>query len=153
MVIVSSKDEEAQQTELPSYFGGEDRFPFISDRKEHHPSQSESPPPIASVAAPITFPNPGNTSTASYYAPAPAPFSHSAALTASNSGTITPLSFSRARAQGPGSTYGQFKPMFLLASSEKSTSLSKGFPMAPPPSKEDPHPFVTHDINEIDWLQ
>jgi hypothetical protein len=143
MVIMSSKEEEA---ELPSYFGGEDVFPFVSDTKDI--PQPESP----SAAAPTTFPD-TDPQTSSYYAPAPAPFSHSAALTASNSDTITPLSFSRARAQGPRFTYATFKPMFLLASSDKSTSLSKGFPMTPPPSKDDPHPFVTHDVNEIDWLQ
>jgi len=31
-------------------------------------------------------------------------------------------------------------------------TLDKGFPLASPPSKSDPHPFVSHDINERDWI-
>lgn len=148
MIVMNSKEEETQQHELPSYSGAEDGFSFNPDKKGEYPYAPQ--PETATSSAPAYTSTPTSNSTSTYYAPAPSPFSHSAA---SNSSTITPLSFSRPRAQGPEFTYVQFKPMFLLASSNKSTTLSKGFPMSPPPSKDDPHPFVTHDVNEIDWLQ
>lgn len=31
--------------------------------------------------------------------------------------------------------------------------LENGFPSLPPPSAVQPHPFVTHDVNEDDWLR
>jgi len=30
-------------------------------------------------------------------------------------------------------------------------TLDKGFPYASPPSSSNPHPFVSHDVNEQDW--
>ena len=45
--------------------------------------------------------------------------------------------------------YPSFQPMFLVATGK---TLDKGFPNAPPPSKLNPHPFVSHDINEGDWI-
>jgi len=39
--------------------------------------------------------------------------------------------------------------MFLVATGK---TLDKGFPYASPPSKSNPHPFASHDINERDWI-
>jgi len=38
--------------------------------------------------------------------------------------------------------------MFLVATGK---TLDKGFPYASPPSTSNPHPFVSHDVNEGDW--
>lgn len=130
----------------PSYTAG-DEFPFISEKKVN--SSSTLPP------------SPSTSTYSSTYAPSPAPFSLTAALNVSQPGGQNtlgrqPISFTRTRSQGAGFTYTPFKPIFLFTtgdSSGQSTSLSNGFPMTPPPSKENPHPFVTHDVNEIDWLQ
>ena len=46
--------------------------------------------------------------------------------------------------------YPSFQPMFLVATGK---TLDKGFPYASPPSKSIPHPFVSHDINEGDWIR
>jgi hypothetical protein len=43
-----------------------------------------------------------------------------------------------------------FPPIFLIA---KGHHLDKGFPICPPPSKFQPHPFTTHDVNEGDWTR
>jgi hypothetical protein len=43
-----------------------------------------------------------------------------------------------------------FQPMFLLCNGK---TLDKGFPRAPPPSSVQPHPFISHDITEDDWLR
>ncbi|KAF9525751.1 hypothetical protein CPB83DRAFT_771568 [Crepidotus variabilis] len=105
-----------------------------------------SPPPI--------FPAPGSPQlqvsgaggfTAANYAPTPPGYSSS--LVASHPDSPPP-SFSRSRT--PGLSYAQFKPTFLVA---RSTTLHKGFPMTSPPGHDDVHPFITHDINEVDWLQ
>jgi len=39
--------------------------------------------------------------------------------------------------------------MFLVAHGK---TLDKGFPIASPPSNSVPHPFVSHDVNEGDWM-
>ncbi|KAF7313047.1 hypothetical protein MKEN_00989700 [Mycena kentingensis (nom. inval.)] len=41
-----------------------------------------------------------------------------------------------------------FPPVFLLADDN---SLRKGFPVIPPPSEQQPHPFEVHDVLEADW--
>ena len=46
--------------------------------------------------------------------------------------------------------YPSFQPLFLVATGK---TLDKGFPNASPPSKSNPHPFVSHDINEGDWIR
>ncbi|KAF8899813.1 hypothetical protein CPB84DRAFT_1780049 [Gymnopilus junonius] len=46
-------------------------------------------------------------------------------------------------------SYRPFKPIFLVA---RSKMLDKGFPPAPPPSDVQPHPFMSHDVSEGDWI-
>lgn len=137
-----------------------DGFSYEPDKKRELPSSSESipvspiPPPLPTNNYPSPpYPPPGAafaTSFASSSSPAPLNILPSFQSTQSST---TPLCFSRPRLQGPNLTYAAFQPMFLLSASDKSTSLSHGFPMSPPPAKDDPHPFVTHDVNETDWLQ
>ncbi|KAF8903911.1 hypothetical protein CPB84DRAFT_1845582 [Gymnopilus junonius] len=59
-----------------------------------------------------------------------------------------PLSFYRA----PPSEllYPSFKPTFIAGLGK---SLDKGFPALPPPSDAQPHPFISHDVGEADWLE
>ncbi|OCH95402.1 hypothetical protein OBBRIDRAFT_745604 [Obba rivulosa] len=45
--------------------------------------------------------------------------------------------------------YGPFAPSALLGTSSR---LEAGFPELPPPSSAIPHPFVTHDVGEEDWM-
>jgi Domain of unknown function (DUF4646) len=62
--------------------------------------------------------------------------------------SIPPPSFSRA----PPSqcSYPPFPPTYLISTG---SSLDKGFPLLPPPSNAQPHPFVSHDVNEEDWAR
>jgi hypothetical protein len=57
-----------------------------------------------------------------------------------------PTTFSRPPA--PGLPYDSFPPIYLIANGKY---LEQGFPLVPPPSPKQPHPFVTHDVNEADW--
>ncbi|KAJ3500432.1 hypothetical protein NLJ89_g9800 [Agrocybe chaxingu] len=56
---------------------------------------------------------------------------------------------SLSRPPAPGPSYASFEPMFLLAEGK---NLNKGFPRTPPPSDSHPHPFASHDVNELDWV-
>ncbi|OCH95403.1 hypothetical protein OBBRIDRAFT_883961 [Obba rivulosa] len=49
----------------------------------------------------------------------------------------------------PESPYGPFSPSALLGVGSR---LEKGFPNVPPPSVAIPHPFVTHDVSQEDWV-
>ncbi|TFK75484.1 hypothetical protein BDN72DRAFT_757251, partial [Pluteus cervinus] len=61
------------------------------------------------------------------------------------------LSFSFTRPPPMGLAYPlDFPPMTHLPIGRY--SLDKGFPALPPTSLVVPHPFVTHDINERDWI-
>ncbi|EKM56387.1 uncharacterized protein PHACADRAFT_183084 [Phanerochaete carnosa HHB-10118-sp] len=57
-----------------------------------------------------------------------------------------PPSFSRS--PQPQFPYSPFPPL-VAASVDK--SLDHGFPLVPPPSHLQPHPFMAHDVNEDDW--
>lgn len=61
-------------------------------------------------------------------------------------------SFSTSFSRPPPGTlpYSSFDPIFLVC---RGQYLYKGFLSLPPPSKAVPHPFITHDINEGDWLE
>ena len=48
----------------------------------------------------------------------------------------------------PSLPYSSFPPMYLSANGRH---LDQGFPMMPPPSQVQPHPFTSHDVNELDW--
>ncbi|KAF9527200.1 hypothetical protein CPB83DRAFT_856542 [Crepidotus variabilis] len=60
-------------------------------------------------------------------------------------------------------SYAKFKPIFVVARGNGGRRLHKGFTMGLPPYPqvtsaaregfEGSHPFVTHDVNEVDWMQ
>jgi len=60
---------------------------------------------------------------------------------------VVPTCF--ARRPPSGNTYPPFQPMHLTSIGQY---LSRGFPQRQPPSNVDPHPFVSHDVTEEDWL-
>jgi hypothetical protein len=62
--------------------------------------------------------------------------------------TAQPPSFSRTAP--PHLPYNLFPPMCLVANGNH---LNTGFPLLSPPSVLQPHPFVTHDVNEEDWTR
>ncbi|KAJ3500429.1 hypothetical protein NLJ89_g9799 [Agrocybe chaxingu] len=80
----------------------------------------------------------------SYYTPI-----SSAMAAASFSSPEAAVLQSLSRPPPQGLTFPPFDPMFLVASGK---NLDKGFPQTPPPSRSHPHPFITHDVNELDWL-
>ncbi|EKM56389.1 uncharacterized protein PHACADRAFT_253474 [Phanerochaete carnosa HHB-10118-sp] len=57
-----------------------------------------------------------------------------------------PPSFSRS--PQPQFPYSPFPPLVAVSVDK---SLDHGFPLVPPPSHLQPHPFMAHDINEDDW--
>lgn len=85
---------------------------------------------------------PSSGSSISFYAP-----TLSTSTLLGGSTTNAPLSFSRPPSQEV--TYPSFSPTFLIC---KGKYLYKGFPHAPPPSTS-PHPFLTHDVTESDWIR
>ncbi|KAF8962308.1 hypothetical protein BDZ97DRAFT_1759372 [Flammula alnicola] len=121
----------------PSYFRG-------SEYQDIDPSEKTPAFPIhdsAHAPGPQSPSLSTGSSSKTYYAPVDPSASYA------NADSDMPSSFSRvAPADLP---YPTFPPMFLVA---KSKSLSKGFPLAPPPSTIQPHPFMSHDITEADWL-
>ncbi|KAF7971355.1 hypothetical protein HWV62_21382 [Athelia sp. TMB] len=60
-----------------------------------------------------------------------------------NPPTLLPPSFMRH--PPPGLSYDLFQPTYLLDLG------GLNFPMKPPPSRVQPHPFITHDVNQLDW--
>nr|GAT60544.1 predicted protein [Mycena chlorophos] len=65
-------------------------------------------------------------------------------------GAIQPASFTRPVNPSGMSKHIPFAPMFLLA---EQNSLKQGFPVAPPPSSNTPHPFEVYDVSEADWRE
>ena len=59
-----------------------------------------------------------------------------------------PLPQSFSRHPPPNLSYDKFPPVYLTANSK---NLDMGFPILPPPSRIQPHPFTSHDVNEADW--
>jgi hypothetical protein len=43
-----------------------------------------------------------------------------------------------------------FPPMYLIANGRY---LDEGFPVVPPPSPMQPHPFSSRDVREVDWIR
>ena len=59
-----------------------------------------------------------------------------------------PPSFSRApQSQFP------YTPFPTCVVTTIGKGLDSGFPMLPPPTQVQPHPFMTHDVNEEDWTR
>ncbi|GJE93686.1 hypothetical protein PsYK624_098460 [Phanerochaete sordida] len=58
----------------------------------------------------------------------------------------TPPSFSRT--PQPQFPYSPFPPLVAVSFDKH---LDRGFPLAPPPSQLNPHPFMAHDVSEVDW--
>ena len=117
----------------------------------HVGGSSENQQGFASYAPP-TFPIPLETS------PPPSYSNSFARLTASTSRSYyAPASFdpvgaltSFSRVPPENLTYPSFQPMFLVAQGK---TLNKGFPSTPPLSSLNPHPFVSHDVTERDWIR
>jgi hypothetical protein len=61
---------------------------------------------------------------------------------------VPPPSFSRA--PPPHYSYPPFPHTYLISTGK---NLDHGFPILPPPSDVQPHPFVSHDVNEGDWVR
>lgn len=134
-------------------------FPAIPDGEtdtltsshSHVGGSSENQQGFASYAPP-TFPIPLETS------PPPSYSNSFARLTASTSRSYyAPASFdpvgaltSFSRVPPENLTYPSFQPMFLVAQGK---TLNKGFPSTPPLSSLNPHPFVSHDVTERDWIR
>jgi len=59
-----------------------------------------------------------------------------------------PPSFSRP--PPPNLYYTTFPPTYLISNGNH---LDKGFPIVPPPSPVQPHPFSSRDVREIDWIR
>lgn len=72
-------------------------------------------------------------------------FSFLGKITGTNSSTPPP---SFGRSPPTHLPYNAFPPTYLAANGK---TLEKGFPLAPPSSAVQPHPFVTHDVKEEDW--
>jgi len=134
-------EAKALASSSPSYLGDSSERrpePASSSRATFlTPFDNASPPSYS-----LDFANPATSSTASYYAASPA------TEVAMSAPGMPPASFSRVPSGDL--MYPNFRPMFLVATGK---TLDKGFPYASPPSNSTPHPFVSHDINEGDWIR
>ena len=125
------------------------------------PSEYAGPPAITQTArggfsGPSSFrPDRDPQYTSSYLAP---PTSPSRNLLSFGGGNVNaqnltqspgaPPSFYRPAAQNL--FYNTFPPTYLIANGK---NLENGFPVIPPPSPVQPHPFISHDVNEADWTR
>jgi hypothetical protein len=115
----------------PAYHNGEEMYqptstpPFPDEKGGLAPEQSRAVQPESS----------GSSSGSSY------PYAIPASPPSAQSGP-----FAR---QVPQQHYPPFNPTFLIATGQY---LTRGFPALPPPSNVNPHPFVTHDVTEDEWL-
>jgi hypothetical protein len=64
--------------------------------------------------------------------------------------SVAPLPPSFSRPCPPNLSYDAFPPIYSIANDNR---LDCGFPILPPPSPISPHPFVSHDVNEVDWIR
>jgi len=78
----------------------------------------------------------------------PSPVGPSANFPSQNEASHAPPSFSRP--PPPNLYYTPFPPTYLIANSNH---LDGGFPVVPPPSIVEPHPFSSHDVREGDWIR
>jgi len=94
------------------------------------------------------YPGVSSSSSTSFYAP-PSALARGSTLDPGpfQQHSDGPSQFSRVPSKGL--SYSPFQPMFLLCNGK---TLDKGFLRAPPPSSIQPHPFISHDITEDDWL-
>lgn len=58
----------------------------------------------------------------------------------------SPPAFSRLPSQEAG--YPTFPAIYLISNGKH---ITKGFPLVPPPSSNEYHPFTTHDVTQEDW--
>jgi hypothetical protein len=65
-----------------------------------------------------------------------------------NQSSDVPPSFSRPLP--PNLYYITFPPTYLIANGRH---LDDGFPVVPPPSPVQPHPFSSRDVREVDWIR
>jgi hypothetical protein len=65
-----------------------------------------------------------------------------------NQNLDAPPSFSRPLPQNL--YYNTFPPTYLIANGKH---LDDGFPVVPPPSPVQPHPFSSRDVREVDWIR
>jgi hypothetical protein len=72
----------------------------------------------------------------------------SASTPSQNQGPPLPPSFSRPPPHNL--VCDTFPPIYLIANGKH---LDDGFPVVPPPSSVQPHPFSSHDVREVDWIR
>ncbi|KAJ8517126.1 hypothetical protein ONZ45_g5662 [Pleurotus djamor] len=123
---------------VPPPTDSKDRSVLAAHRDvDNHDRESIQPPPY----------EPGAGSSSSAYASQVASTS-TTPESSNHPANYRPPAFSRLPSQGSAHSYSTFGAMFLLASSK---SIAKGFPVVPPPSMTQPHPFSTHDVLEDEW--
>jgi len=112
-------------------------FPEVSSEKKD--SNEQTQPQYPPTAPPPYHPSPLPAQSPSRSWPAPQ-------ITIVSPSPDPAPSFSRQ--PSPFVPYTPFPVMYLTS---KKRHLDKGFPLLPPPTPVTPHPFVTHDVNEVDW--
>jgi hypothetical protein len=107
-----------------------------------HLTTEKGTPPVSTDASP----NPAAQADPSVSVPRPVVTSSDEEIRRILPNYVIPPCFARPPS---GSTYTAFQPMHLTSIGQY---LNKGFPQRQPPSNVDPHPFVSHDVTEEDWL-
>ncbi|KAF4580402.1 hypothetical protein EYR40_003118 [Pleurotus pulmonarius] len=107
----------------------------IAQRASSFSQLSPSPAPRAFASSPSTY----GPATRTDGAPI-SPVTPSATIDAS------PPAFSRLPSQE--AAYPTFPAIYLISNGKH---ITKGFPLVPPPSSNEYHPFTTHDVTQEDW--
>jgi hypothetical protein len=130
----------------PAYPDGNSNYPTSEKANARDPEHSSRDLPASNVLPIQQEPFPSQQSSGSR---APRSFLTPQAPASLVTSLVTPMS-PPSRPPPLQYPYTPFPPTYLISNDRH---LDRGFPPLPPPSELQPHPFVSHDINEGDWLR
>ncbi|KAG9218091.1 hypothetical protein CCMSSC00406_0010250 [Pleurotus cornucopiae] len=159
MILPEQDNKASKVTPSDTSAEGSMRSHNIAARAGSH--ASTQPPPYTSEGS-SHFADDSHGQEVRYFSqpspsPAPRAFASSPSTYGSAAGTggvprsptaldASPPAFSRLPSQEAG--YPSFPAIYLMSNGKH---ITKGFPLVPPPSSSEYHPFMTHDVTQEDW--